>query len=95
MTSGNLLLMTAWVLPLALLIAFLNASLRASWKTLLPIAPLPALACSLLVPIGTTVKIPDASYGLTFTLDKPGAILLAGASLLWIAAAVTAGASTR
>ncbi len=95
MTSGHLLLIAAWASPLALLVACINTSLRASWRILLPMAPVPALATALLVPIETTLTLPNASYGLTFTLDKPGAILLAGASLLWIAAAVFAAAYRR
>ena len=57
---------------------------------LLALAPLPALAAALAVPSGTTLVLPDALLGLTFVLDRPAAMLLGAAALLWTAGAVYA-----
>ena len=53
---------------------------------LLALAPVPAFAAALSVPFGSTVVLPRALLGLTLALDRPGAMLLGTAALLWIAA---------
>lgn len=80
-------------LPLLMAFACLAKDLRDRMPALLPFAPLPGLAAAVLVPDGTTLVLPQALLGLTFTLDVPGALLLGAASLLWIAAGVFAGPS--
>jgi formate hydrogenlyase subunit 3/multisubunit Na+/H+ antiporter MnhD subunit len=89
MTTGSILLAATLAVPLALLVICL-VSERA--RIGLPLAPVPALAAALLAPDGSTLTLPDALLGLTLTLDKPGALLLGTAALLWIAAALYAGA---
>lgn len=95
MTSGSMWLAATLATPLMMLAACLSAPVRSRVKTLLPFAPVPALAAALLAPEGTVLTLPDALFGLTFMLDRPGALLLGAAALLWIAAGVYAGAYRR
>ena len=95
MMSGNMLLAATLAVPLALLAACLSAQIRRAGRRLLPFAPAPALAAALLAPDGTILTLPDALLGLTFILDRPGALLLGTAALLWIAAGLYAGVYRR
>ena len=90
MTSAELLLAATLVLPLAMLAASLSRRIFERAPVLLALAPLPALAAALVAPSGTTLVLPDALLGLTFVLDRPAAMLLGAAALLWTAGAVYA-----
>lgn len=72
--------------PLILLLFCLSGAIRTRMASLLWLAPLPALLASFLsVGRDPLVLSPDP-YLLTISLDKPGAMLLGVASLLWIVA---------
>lgn len=85
MSAAGLLLAAALLVPLGLAFCCLSAWFRARALAVLAIAPLPALAAAILVPKGGFAFFP-APFRLTLVLDQPGAILLAGAALLWSAA---------
>jgi multicomponent Na+:H+ antiporter subunit A len=89
-TSAELLLAATLVLPLAMLAASLSRRIFERAPVLLALAPLPAVAAALVAPSGTTLVLPDALLGLTFVLDRPAAMLLGAAALLWIPGAVYA-----
>jgi formate hydrogenlyase subunit 3/multisubunit Na+/H+ antiporter MnhD subunit len=74
---------------MALLAACLVPAARRRVPALLMLAPLPALMASVTA-IGATLTLPPALFGLTFALDKPGAMLLGASALLWIAAGIQA-----
>ena len=88
MSIGQMLLAATLLVPLVLLASYLSAGLRARMSVLLPLAPVPALVASLIAS-GTTIDFPPALLGLHFALDRPAALLLGAASLLWIAAGMT------
>jgi formate hydrogenlyase subunit 3/multisubunit Na+/H+ antiporter MnhD subunit len=94
MNAAALLAVTL-ALPLAMLSACASRQLRDRMPALLALAPLPALAAALLAPGGSTLVLPQALLGLTFVLDRPGAMLLGAAALLWTAAGAYAGADLR
>ena len=88
-------LVATWAWPLAMLLACASADVRRRMPGLLALAPLPALAAAVLA-----VGAPPATLGagpldLVFRLDRPGALLLGVASLLWIAAGAYAGTYFR
>jgi formate hydrogenlyase subunit 3/multisubunit Na+/H+ antiporter MnhD subunit len=83
--SAGILLAAALLVPLGLAFCCLSAWFRARALSLLVLAPLPALAAGILVPKGGFALFPPP-FRLTLVLDEPGAILLAGAALLWSAA---------
>ncbi|HSP25424.1 MAG TPA: complex I subunit 5 family protein, partial [Saliniramus sp.] len=62
---------------------------------LLPLAPLPGLACAFLSPRETVTEIPDLLLGVRLGLDGPSALLLGMASFLWLMAGVYAIAYMR
>ena len=95
MTVGSILLALTLVTPLAMAAICLLSWNPDQGRILLPLAPVPALATALLLPVESTCKLPDALLGLALVLDKPGALLLGTAALLWIAAAVYAGADRQ
>jgi formate hydrogenlyase subunit 3/multisubunit Na+/H+ antiporter MnhD subunit len=78
------LLGAAIVVPLAMLLASASARMRRTLTALLPLAPLPALAAALFAAQGSAVELGNATFALTFMLDRPGAMLLGVAALLWI-----------
>lgn len=85
--------MNAWIaiaiaVPLVLLLGCLSGHVRSRLLPLLPIAPLPALLAALFAPVGVPTRIGNAEFALVFVLDRPGAVLLGVAALLWIAAGV-------
>jgi multicomponent Na+:H+ antiporter subunit A len=86
MTGSGLLLVSTLAVPLAMLTACLSRHLRKHMPALLALAPLPGLAAALFGADGSSVVLPRALLGMTFTLDRAGAMLLGAASLLWIAA---------
>ena len=95
MTLGSLLLAATLATPLAMLAACIFPQVRSFGRVLLPVAPVPALLAALLTPDGTVLILPNALLGLAFELDRPGALLLGAAALLWIAAGFYAGAYRR
>ncbi|WGJ14306.1 proton-conducting transporter membrane subunit [Methylocapsa sp. D3K7] len=92
---GPLLLGMALAPPLALLAACLSRRLRRHALALLWLAPLPALAAALLVIGGAPSAFELPALQISLFLDTPGAMLLAVAALLWIAASITALAEMR
>ena len=94
MDAGMLLGLTLAV-PLAMLAACLSKRLRERMPALLAFAPVPAVAAALRAFDGTTLVLPRPLLGLTFELDRSGAMLLGASALLWIAAGVYAAANLR
>src|SRR5262249_50189055 len=94
MSAAQWLLATAPAVPLVMLVACLGRRGGRLAPILLAIAPMPALVTAILVPDGTTVILPRALFGLTLMLDRPGAMLLGAAALLWIAAGAFVAASS-
>jgi formate hydrogenlyase subunit 3/multisubunit Na+/H+ antiporter MnhD subunit len=94
-TSAEVLLTMTLALPLAMLLATAMEPARGWMPALLPIAPVPAQAAALIAPDGTSLILPQALFQLTFAIDRPGAMLLGTAALLWIAAGIYAGAWLR
>ena len=72
----------ALALPLALLLACTDVSARARMLGLLWLAPLPALAAAFLTDDAPPLVL-DSARHFTLALDRPGALLLGVASLLW------------
>jgi formate hydrogenlyase subunit 3/multisubunit Na+/H+ antiporter MnhD subunit len=84
-----LLLLAALAVPVAMLFGCALAGFRQHIFSLLWIAPIPALAAALFG--GTQTLVWDWPPGrITLMLDRPGAILLGVAALLWIASGVYA-----
>lgn len=90
MRTSDLLLLAAVLVPLALALASVKPWVRRRADVLLLLAPLPGLAAALLVPVGQSVLVVPPPFRLTFALDLPGAVLLGGAALLWLAAGLYA-----
>ncbi|KFC70084.1 NADH/Ubiquinone/plastoquinone (Complex I) [Bosea sp. LC85] len=84
MNSG-LLLAASVLFPLAMAACCIFGRFRARALSLLVVAPLPALLAALLVADGTSAFFPPP-FRMSLVLDRPGAILLGGAALLWSAA---------
>lgn len=59
----------------------------------LVVAPLPALLCALLVPVGAALPLPWLLLGSGLELDAVGRIFLLGSATLWLAAALYAADS--
>jgi formate hydrogenlyase subunit 3/multisubunit Na+/H+ antiporter MnhD subunit len=89
MIAGTLLA-SAVAIPLAMLATALSRRAKGHLIHLLPFAPLPALLAAIIVPEGTSVVLPHVLLGLRITIDRPGAMLLGAASLLWAAGGVWA-----
>jgi multicomponent Na+:H+ antiporter subunit A len=97
MNSGMLIAATM-ILPLAMLAACVSQRLRDRMPALLIFAPLPAIAAALQEFQefnGTILVLPKALLGLTFELDRPGAMLLGASALLWTAAGTYASTYLR
>jgi formate hydrogenlyase subunit 3/multisubunit Na+/H+ antiporter MnhD subunit len=94
MTAQASLLALTFGAPLLLLAACLPMPSFRSLN-LLPLAPVPGLVAAILAPDGASLHFPDVLFGLAFELDKPGALLLGAAALLWIAAGAYAAHSRR
>jgi multicomponent Na+:H+ antiporter subunit A len=95
MDAGMLLLVLTLVLPLLMLAACLSRQFRRHVPILLVVAPLPALAAACLLADGEAVVFPPTLLGLKLVVDRPGAMLLGAAALLWITAGAYAGRSMR
>jgi multicomponent Na+:H+ antiporter subunit A len=85
MIGQSTLLASAFVVPLGMLMACLWPRARERMPSLLAFAPIPALAAVLLVAADSSLVIGSTRLHLTFALDRPGAMLLGVAALLWIA----------
>ncbi|WP_454915389.1 complex I subunit 5 family protein [Xanthobacter sediminis] len=86
MSPPDLLLLAAVFVPLALALAAAVPAVRRRPGVLLIAAPLPGLVAALAVPLGQSVLVVPPPFRLTLALDLPGAVLLGGAALLWLAA---------
>ncbi|HQS46783.1 MAG: hypothetical protein B7Z41_06285 [Rhizobiales bacterium 12-66-7] len=86
MTFAAILLIAAPVIPFLLALACAFKSVRRFAPLLLAPAAVPGLLAALLVPRDVFVLVAPAPFRISFFLDVPGAILLGGAALLWIAA---------
>jgi formate hydrogenlyase subunit 3/multisubunit Na+/H+ antiporter MnhD subunit len=96
MISGaQVWLIATWAWPLALLLSCTAPQARRLMPRLLALAPLPALAASMLAAHVPPLHVGGAPLELQFGLDMPGALLLGVAALLWIAAGAYAGSYLR
>ena len=95
MTAGEVLLLATLTVPVVLLLAGLSG--RASYwiPKLLAAAPVPGLAAALLAPTGTMLVLPEPPFRMILVIDRPGAMLLGTAALLWIIAGAYASAHLR
>jgi formate hydrogenlyase subunit 3/multisubunit Na+/H+ antiporter MnhD subunit len=89
---GPGLLVAALAAPLVVLAVVLSPKLRFAALAMAPLAPLPALAAAILAIGGASFAGELPGLRMSFRLDLPGAILLAAAALVWIAASVFARA---
>ncbi|MEZ5600787.1 MAG: hypothetical protein R3F36_07240 [Candidatus Competibacteraceae bacterium] len=71
--------------PLAMLLACVVSGIRERMPSLLALAPIPALVVALCAD-DTPLVLGNARFALSFAMDKPGAMLLLVAAILWIAA---------
>ncbi|WP_153145035.1 complex I subunit 5 family protein [Dechloromonas sp. H13] len=84
--SFTALLLTATVgLPLAMLLACLWQPLRERMLPWLALGAVPGLAAAFLSVRGELLVLGSARFPLAFALDRPGAVLLGVAALLWLA----------
>jgi hydrogenase-4 component B len=91
-------MMSAGLVATALLVAAVGAPLLAAplvpWSkrplAILPWAALPGLAAALVVPVGTRVELSALVIGISFELDRTGAVFLGFGSLLWLLAGIYA-----
>lgn len=86
MLHSRVWLIATIALPLAMLVTCSSMRMRHRISSFLPFAPLPALVAALFVVDGSTLAAPQAILGFTIAIDKPGAMLLGTAALVWIAA---------
>ena len=77
-------LLLIWLWPL--LLATLAGVRHTAWTTVL--APLPALAVAVAVPVGTGLSLPWLLLGTELGLDDTGRVFLLFSSLLWLAASL-------
>lgn len=78
------MLVMIWLTPLMLALPARHR--HANW--LLPLAPLPALLATAVIPEGTMVSLPWLLLGTTLGMDGAGRVLLGVSSLLWLVVAV-------
>jgi multicomponent Na+:H+ antiporter subunit A len=89
------LLAATWGFPLLLLLAGVSAPLRRRLPGLLWLAPVPGLAAALLALGAPALELGAGRLTLLFALDRPGAVLLGAAALLWAAAGAYAAGYMR
>jgi formate hydrogenlyase subunit 3/multisubunit Na+/H+ antiporter MnhD subunit len=85
---NEILLSAAVGLPLLMLLGCASSRLRTLVPSLLPFAPIPALAAAVFVPKGMMLTLGIGNTALRFSLDLAGAMLLGTAAVLWIFAGV-------
>ena len=95
MIDAGMLLGITLAVPLAMLAGCLSKRLRERMPAFLAFAPVPAVAAALRAFDGTTLVLPCPLLGLTFELDRSGAMLLGASALLWIAAGAYAATNLR
>ncbi|HEV7275885.1 MAG TPA: proton-conducting transporter membrane subunit [Devosiaceae bacterium] len=93
--SGPLLPLLTLVVPLALGALASVPVVRRHAILLLPLAPLPGLACALLSPHGIETSVPELLLGVVLGMDAPSALLLGMSSFLWLMAGIFATAYLR
>src|SRR5271157_5819917 len=81
---GSWLLASALAVPLGFLAACLSGRLRGAALAFQWLAPIPALAAAILAIVGGPFAFEAPALRLSLSLDLPGALLLATASILWI-----------
>lgn len=81
--------------PLVFLLSCAAPRLAALRSTLLALAPLPALAASILAANSGPLLLDQTLFPAIFVLDPPSALLLGTSALLWIAAGAYAIAAMR
>lgn len=86
MTTAGVLLAATIALPLAMLAACIARPVRARMPALLVLAPLPALAAAFHAADAPPLFLDAGAVRLALALDRPGALLLGAAALLWAAA---------
>jgi hypothetical protein len=83
MTFGSILLIAALATPLAMLLACISQRLRRRICGWLAVAPLPGLAAA----VASSDQVEPVQFPppfrMTLALDRPGALLLGTAALLW------------
>jgi multicomponent Na+:H+ antiporter subunit A len=85
MMDAEILMAGAFAVPIGMLLACLWPAMLARMPQYLPFAPTPALAAVLLVGDDSPLLVGSTRLHLSFAFDLPGALLLGGAALLWIA----------
>ena len=92
---ATLLLGATWAVPLALLLVCMSGAVRRVMPRLLALAPIPALAAAAFAMQAPALQFGAGRLSLIFELDRPGALLLGVAALLWIAAGAFVGTYMR
>jgi formate hydrogenlyase subunit 3/multisubunit Na+/H+ antiporter MnhD subunit len=95
LTAAGALLFATLAVPVALLLACMSRPVGYWVPKLLAAAPVPGLAAALLAPTGTTLVLPEPPFRMILVIDRPGAMLLGTAALLWIIAGARASAQLR
>jgi hydrogenase-4 component B len=86
----ELLLIAAWIFPLALI-----PVLFSRLQGLLPVAALPALITATLLPSGTDLELPWLLLGSQFGLDTADQVFLMFSALIWVVAGAQAELTMR
>lgn len=86
MNAPELLLAAVPFVPLAMLAACIVRPVRERMLALIALAPIPALLASVFAASAPPARFGAGIYRAALALDPPGALLLAVAALLWIAA---------
>jgi len=92
---GPGLLVATLAMPLIMLAVRLSRKLRRHALALQWLAPLPALTAALLAISGPPLAFAEPALRVSLFLDKPGAMLLAVAAILWIGTSAYALADMR
>jgi formate hydrogenlyase subunit 3/multisubunit Na+/H+ antiporter MnhD subunit len=87
---GQGLLIATLATPVVMLAACVSRKFRSYVIAAQWLAPLPALGAALLVLDGSPLSFAEPAFQISLFLDKPAAMLLAVAAILWIGAGVTA-----
>lgn len=90
-----ILVFAASATPFAMLVACFWRGPRERMLAYLALAPIPALAAALLASGSQPLALDLPQLQITLALDRPGAILLGAAALLWMASGVYASTSMR
>jgi formate hydrogenlyase subunit 3/multisubunit Na+/H+ antiporter MnhD subunit len=85
---GPGLLVAALAAPLAVLVAFLSPRMRNLALAMAPIAPLPAVGAGVLAAVDGRFGAELPAVRASLWLDRPGAILLVAAALIWLIGSV-------